>query len=356
MYPPLQLIQELPGHTDRAWHVTWSPTEPILASCSTDKTVRIWRHSTPKANEEEPKFGFQTSIATGHTRTLRSIAFSPNGRSLATASFDATVGIWERTVPEDEDEEPEWECVSTLEGHDSECKSVAWSASGGLLASCSRDKSVWIWEVQADSDFECLAVLMEHTQDVKSLAWHPHEEILASASYDDTILLLSDDPQSDWSPFQTLKSHTETVWAVVFSPCGRWLASAGDGGEMRIWERTGQTTEAPWKEVVCLRGAHSRTIYSLSWTASNSLASSATGVGRLASAGGDGRICIWQVTSEPSTPPQVELIYTQKEAHGVSDVNCVEWCPAREGDGGAMAGVLASAGDDGLVKVWRAGD
>ena len=85
------------------------------------------------------------------------VAWSPSGRTLATGSFDSNVGIWEQERDEDDDEEDEdgqprslgtgdWECVGTLEGHETECKSVGYSSSGTLLASCSRDKSVWIWE------------------------------------------------------------------------------------------------------------------------------------------------------------------------------------------------------------------
>jgi cytosolic iron-sulfur protein assembly protein CIAO1 len=90
-----------------------------------------------------------TTIPTGHTKTVRALAWSPSGKTLATASFDSNIGIWEQEEAKDEDEpQGEWECVSLLEGHETECKSVAYSCTGTLLASCSRDKTVWIWEGQ----------------------------------------------------------------------------------------------------------------------------------------------------------------------------------------------------------------
>lgn len=181
----------VPGHEERAWYVAWNPTKPLLASCSADKSVRLYNYAR-STDGSEVTFTHTTTIATGHTKTIRTIAWAPSGDSLATASFDSNIGIWEQET-DGEDGKGDWECASTLEGHETECKSVAYSNTGTLLASCSRDKTVWIWEgtsplpsldktshlllVHPDSDFECMGVLMEHSQDVKCVAWHPTEEV-----------------------------------------------------------------------------------------------------------------------------------------------------------------------------------
>lgn len=138
------ILRVAPGHTDRAWTVAWNPEKPLLASCSADKSVRLYSYRSSQEDSTTLKFTFNTAIDTGHAKTVRSLAWSPSGNSLATGSFDSNVGIWQQGSEGDED--GEWECASTLEGHETECKGVAYSATGTLLASCSRDKSVWVWE------------------------------------------------------------------------------------------------------------------------------------------------------------------------------------------------------------------
>lgn len=208
----------------------------------------------------------QAVLSDCHSRTIRDIAWSLDGHYLASASFDASVAIWDK-------KSGEFECNSTLEGHENEVKSVVWSAAGNL-ATCSRDKSVWVWEV-TDDEFECAAVLNLHTQDVKKVVWHPNEEILASASYDNSIKLYKEDPSdNDWISFATLNSHSSTVWSIAFDKNGDRLASCSDDCTVKIWQeykpgnQEGIETidgNPTWKCVCTLSGFHGRAIYDISW-------------------------------------------------------------------------------------------
>lgn len=196
----LKRISSLPPLSDRAWLSSPHPTLPLLATCSSNKTVQISSLRT---------FTPQSTIEGGHKRSIRSVAWKPSTGSsenpesvLATGSFDATAGIWRRYEQrgaeegvepghthshdhgdgctghgEEGEEEEEWRFAVVLDGHESEVKSVAWSAGGSFLATCSRDKSVWVWEEMDDDNFETIAVLQEHTQDVKCVKWHPEEEV-----------------------------------------------------------------------------------------------------------------------------------------------------------------------------------
>ena len=143
-------IPSCSGHEDRAWQTAWNPTKPLLASCSADKTVRLYGYRKDPHDPSKIAFSHVTTIQTGHTKTVRSVAWAPSGKTLATGSFDANIGVWERRETSEDDDDPsepeEWECVALLEGHETECKSVAYSGTGTLLATCSRDKTVWVWE------------------------------------------------------------------------------------------------------------------------------------------------------------------------------------------------------------------
>jgi len=134
-----ELIQtiSIPAHINRCWHLALHPYLPYLASSSSDQTVNIY---------DTVSNTLITTLKGNHSRSIRASNWKPSRQPvLATASFDGSVGIWR---PEDEDgeESGDWECVAQLEGHENECKCVAWSFDGQYLGTCSRDKSVWVWE------------------------------------------------------------------------------------------------------------------------------------------------------------------------------------------------------------------
>lgn len=337
----LRLVQELEGHDDRAWGVAWRPCggSSVLASCSGDKTIRIWEHS-PGSSPSSATWACKAVLDSSHTRTVRQISWSPTGNLLASASFDATIGMWEYVGSD-------FSFIASFEGHENEVKSVAWNAAGTLMASCSRDKSVWIWEVLPGHDFECVSVLNGHTQDVKMLVWHPSLDILVSTSYDNTIKVWTEEGDGDdWSCAQTLgppgRGHTSTVWAVSFNATGDRMVTCSDDLTLVIWDTsadlTGGEDSTKWKHLTTVSGYHDRTIFSVHWSKVNGL---------IASGAGDDCIRIFSASSydAPEESQSYELVHKHEKAHA-SDVNCVQWHPKDPR-------LLASAGDDGVVRIWE---
>jgi cytosolic iron-sulfur protein assembly protein CIAO1 len=93
-----------------------------------------------------------------HKRTIRNVSWHPSGNLLATASFDGVTCIWKQG-------ESGFECVEKLEGHENEVKAVAWSIDGEFLATCSRDKTIWIRDANTGEggEYDCVAVASGHT-------------------------------------------------------------------------------------------------------------------------------------------------------------------------------------------------
>lgn len=351
--PILEPVSVFEGHADRVWQAVQHPTLPLLATASSDKSARVWNTKTGQ---------LVATLEGHHKRSVRSVAWRPSASddntaiTLATASFDGTVGIWERLETDDPSEE-NWECVATLEGHENEVKCIVWSTSGSLLATCSRDKSVWIWEVTEDDEYECLGVMQEHTQDVKCVAWHPHEELLASCSYDDTIRLWRDDGD-DWTLVTSLVGHESTVWSIAFDPDATTgvarLASASADGTLRIWKRVGSdpsysrdaipsvirpSVSEEWtcvSEITPPRDAADvpHALYAVAWSKRS---------GRIACSGSEGTLFIYQEGS----PNEWRLLTQLGHAHGVFEVNSVAW-----GTDGKNREVLYSAGDDSTARSW----
>ncbi|XWS59495.1 hypothetical protein CRYUN_Cryun08bG0127100 [Craigia yunnanensis] len=330
----LKEIQKLQGHTDRIWSLAWNPATSVadvpsvFASCGFDNTVQIWEQSPStrswdcKAVLDEP-----------HTRTLRSFAWSPSGKLLATASFDTAV-IWENVGGD-------FEYVSTLEGHEYGVKRLSWNASGSLLATCGRDKTVWIWEVMPGNEFECIQVLQGHTQDVRMVQWHPTMDILFSCSYDNTVKVWwSEDADGDWSCVQTLgessNGHSSTVLLVAFIAKGDKLITSRYIWEADIIRMQSGDGYAPWNHLCTLSGYHDRTIFSVHWSREGIIASGAA----------DDAVRLFVESKDGSmNGPSYQLLLKKEKAHDM-DVNSVQWCP------GEMR-LLASASDDGMIKIWE---
>eukprot|EP00605_Chrysophyceae_sp_TOSAG23-4_P000766 GSChrysophyteH1.ASY1.ANO1.855.1 assembled CDS len=360
----------LEGHTeDRVWHASWSPKGNHLATCGEDKVVRIWASATGDWIDTDSIHCIAT-LEDAQTRTVRCCEWSPSGKHLACASFDGTVVIWEAQ----DRAKLHWEQIASLEGHENEVKSVAWSRTGQWLATCGRDKKIWIWERIFSHncyEFECVSMLDGHTQDVKFVQWHQKmDNTLFSCSYDDTIMVWGcDEGDDEFYCLHTITGHKDTVWGLAAMPTVAAngfarLASCSADLSLRLWDHEPKASEnnatnltGSWREVAVLDKLHKFPVYSVSWNADETLAS-VTDTGSivqgclLATGGGDNDIHIIHVSTDDSGLPSMRVVHSVANAHD-GDINCVRWGPSQERGYTPVSHLLVSVADDGLVRLWK---
>ncbi|CAG9862446.1 unnamed protein product [Phyllotreta striolata] len=180
------------SHTQDVKKVTFHPTENILASCSYDDTIKLYK-------DEPSEFEWICyETLTGHSSTVWSIAFDSTGSRLASCSDDGTVKIW-KEYPSGfppGNGAPTWKCVCTLDGyHERTIYDISWCRLTGLIATASGDDCVRVFKEDANSDpdqptFSLVATEKAHSQDVNCVAWSPEVPgLLASCSDDGEIKL-----------------------------------------------------------------------------------------------------------------------------------------------------------------------
>ncbi len=204
----------LEGHTNWIRSVAFSPDGEILASASDDKTVKLWNTQT----------GQFLKKLEGHDQRVWSVAFSPDGKTVASSSEDKTVRLWDIHTGE---------CWKVLEKHTHWVRGVAFSSDGKILASGSSDRTVILWDAQTGNYIRTLEG--HHTARVRTVAFSADGKILASGSDDHTIRLWDVD---SGNYLKTLSGHTERVRSLAFSPAANShiLASASEDHKVILWD------------------------------------------------------------------------------------------------------------------------
>jgi WD40 repeat protein/tRNA A-37 threonylcarbamoyl transferase component Bud32 len=296
------------GHSASVPTVVWSPDGLRIASASHDHTVQVWDAFTGN------------KIHTFKHRSLvNAVTWSPDGQFIASAGFNGTVHIWESVQGFN---------VLIYYGHTGPIggavNALAWSAHGRYIASASSDHTAQVWDPTTGLNICTYRGHAGWLRRVRALAWSPDNKYIASASDDKTVQV--------WEATMghcafTYNNHYDCVTSVTWSADGQFIASGSADKTVQVWDASLSQKNSPKHKSLTYAG-HSGEVTSVGWSPDGKY---------IASGSSDMTVQVWYAATG-------DHIFTYK---GHADkVNTVAWSP----DGK----YIASGSADGVVHVWRA--
>ncbi len=293
----IKLLRTINGHSNHVYSVAFSPDGKTLASGSRDGILKLWN----------PRSGKLLRSMNGHNSDMvTSVAFSPDGQTFASGSGDNTIKLWNPRSGK---------LLRTINGHSDHVDSVAFSPDGKTLASGSRDGILKLWNPRSGKLLR--SINGHNSYMVTSVAFSPDGKTLASGSRDGILKLWN---TRSGKLLRTLNGHSDHLYSVAFSPDGKTLASGSRDGILKLWNpRSGKLLRT-------MNGHNSHMVTSIAFSPDGKT---------LASGSGDNTIKLWN-------PRSGKLLGTTKVQS--NDVFSVAFSPA---------GTLASGSTDNTIKLWQ---
>ncbi|HZT99341.1 MAG TPA: serine/threonine-protein kinase [Ktedonobacteraceae bacterium] len=283
------------GHSNFVWGgVAWSPNGKRIASGSSDQTVQVW----------DAADGGNVFTYRGHANIVLAVAWSPDGKRIASAN-GLTVQVWDAADGGN---------VIIYRGHKNAVLVVAWSPDGKRIASASADGTVQVWDA---ADGGNAFIYRGHPSYVAGMAWSPDGKRIASGGDDQTVQVWD---AADRGNVIVYRGHASYVTGIAWSPDGKRVASGSDDSTVHIWDIANGSA--------FIYTGHSNFVNTVAWSPDAK---------RIASGSSDQTVQVWDAANGKNA-----FIY---RGHS-NDLLDVAWSPDSKR--------IASASRDKTVQVWQA--
>ncbi|WP_344613107.1 Hsp70 family protein [Dactylosporangium salmoneum] len=310
----LTRLATLTDHKGAVESVAFSPDGKTMATAGDDNTVMVW-------NVADPAAPVRIATLTEHKDTVAAVAFSRDGKNMATASFDGTVMVWNMGNPAAPAH------IATLTDHVHWVYSVAFSSDGKTMATAGGDFSVMVWKMTNPAAPARIATLTDYSDAALSVAFSPDGKTMATAGgAGNTVKMWNMADPAAPARVATLTDHKSRVRSVAFSPVGKIMATAGGDDTVLVWNVTDPAAPAR----IATLTDHKGEVYSVAFSSDGKT---------MATAGADHTVLVWNMT-DPAAPSRIATLTDRASA-----VNSVAFSPVSK--------TMATAGGDHTAIVWR---